>query len=320
MPFPKRSILLATFISVLSLSISVRASAGELYTFTSGEAGFKTHSVFYDDGQEVIVVDTQFLPGITEELISAIKEETDSPITKVIVTHPNPDKFNGLNLLKERGVQSIASKATANALPMVHEYKRNFWVNVAEAIDPESYPELAEIDVTYEGKKVIKTQGGDEVTLIQLPGDAMSSDHTVVLFEDSGALFVGDLIHAGVHAWLEGPLHDGKPRPNVDQWIATLKELDKIEADRVLGGRGEWAPIEKAIRDQVHYLEKVQSIVENYVNERPNLARELQNATKAQEHFQSVTQHISAAFPDYDLPSMVRYSVYAMIQKEAEAL
>ncbi len=100
--------------------------AGKLHVWTSDASGLNTHSVWYDDGREVIVVDTQFTPTIAEKLIADIGKATASPITRVIVTHPNPDKFNALSVFHKLGVESVSSEAAATAIPGVDAYKRNF--------------------------------------------------------------------------------------------------------------------------------------------------------------------------------------------------
>ena len=41
------------------------------------------------------------------------------------------------------------------------------------------------------------------------------------------ALVVGDLIHHGVHAWLEGGIVDGRPRPDLEAWKRTIEWFNK---------------------------------------------------------------------------------------------
>src|SRR3712207_6311339 len=68
---------------------------GTLYTYDSGEAGFFTKTYFYDTGSEVVAFDAQFTPELGEAAIASLREQTDNPITYLVITHPNPDKFNG---------------------------------------------------------------------------------------------------------------------------------------------------------------------------------------------------------------------------------
>ena len=118
------------------------ATAGTLGTFQSDVDGFDTRTYWYDDGREVTVFDTQFVPTLTEAVVAKIRSATSSPITRVVVTHPNPDKFNGLSVLHSLGAISVASKATAAAIPGVHAYKEYFWVDIAKTFTKDTYPKL----------------------------------------------------------------------------------------------------------------------------------------------------------------------------------
>ena len=47
----------------LSLGCAAPAEAGKLGVFTSDANGFDTHTFYYDDGQEVTLIDTAALAG-----------------------------------------------------------------------------------------------------------------------------------------------------------------------------------------------------------------------------------------------------------------
>lgn len=57
------------------------------------------------------------------------------------------------------------------------------------------------------------------------------------------ALVVGELVHHGMHAWLEDGIIDGQASPTLDGWIADLRELETTFAGEpdptVYGGREE---------------------------------------------------------------------------------
>ena len=138
--------------AVLSVAISLASLtvvAGTLHVHTSAAEGFNTHSVWYDDGQEVTVVDAQFTPAFANTLLATIKRQTASPVTRVIVTHPSPDKFNGLSAFHTIGAQSIASVATAAAIPGVDAYKRYYWTEIAKIFTAENYPKIEPIKTTF---------------------------------------------------------------------------------------------------------------------------------------------------------------------------
>ena len=75
--------------------------------------------------------DAQFTPDPAEPAIASLRAQTDNPITYLVITHPNPDKFNGAPAFQAEGAEVIASKATADAIPGVHAYKKAGFVGIA---------------------------------------------------------------------------------------------------------------------------------------------------------------------------------------------
>ena len=304
--------------AVLALSASGASSAGQLHVFTSEAAGFNTHSVWYDDGQEVTVVDTQFVPQIAQALIADIRKQTPSPITRVIVTHPNPDKFNALSVFHHEGAESIASVATAAAIPGTDRYKRNFWVN-AKAFTDENYPKVEPVKTTFTGQRKITLKSGETITLIELKQPGISSNQIVVRIDKTGDLVVGDLVHTRTHAWLEGGIVDGKPVPTLAGWKADLKELPKLGHGKVYGGRGDFVPVRQAVEEQIAYLEKADAIVDRYIGSLGNRKTELSDPAKQGSHYSAIQAEFVKAFPDYAMPDLIGYSVYGLVQQKLGA-
>lgn len=308
MRFPKSALALTFALSLANTPVL----AGNLHVFTSDAAGFNTHSFWYDDGQEVTVVDTQFTPAIAEALVATIRKQTKSPITRVVVTHPNPDKFNALSVFHREGVESIASAKTAAAIPGTDAYKRYFWTKIAKAFTDDSYPKVEPVNTTYAGKKTIRLKSGETLTLVELPKPGVSSNQTVVRIDATGDLIVGDLVAHKAHAWLEGGIVNGKPQPTLDGWKAGLRQLPKLGQGKLYGGRGEFAPVSQAVPAQLAYLDKADTIVSAYVKNLGSRAGELNDPAKAQAHFAAIQAQLAKAFPDYALPDLVGYGVYGL--------
>lgn len=64
MNIKKTLFILATAVTV-SVVATAPASAGALGTYTSDAKGFDTHTYWYDDGRELTIIDTQFVPAHT---------------------------------------------------------------------------------------------------------------------------------------------------------------------------------------------------------------------------------------------------------------
>ncbi len=300
---------------VINLLALTGAQAGELGVFTAGADGFDTHTYYYDDGEEVTVFDTQFVPQLTRAMVDKIRSETDSPIARVIVTHPNPDKFNGLSALHEMGATSVASKATAEAMPGVHRYKKYYFTEIAGMFEPAEYPELESIDETFSGRHTIELASGETITLVELEHGGVSATQTVARIDATGALIVGDLVHHDAHAWLEGGIVDGEPRPDLAAWKAALRELRRLGGDEVYGGRGAiGVPVEQAVEQQIGYLDAVDEEVSAYIEAHPGIAQDLEDAKQAQAHYRALQERLAGRFPDYDLAYLVSAGIYGLVQ------
>lgn len=307
-----------SFAALLMLAAGA-APAGQLHVFTSDAAGFNTHSAWYDDGKEVTVVDTQFVPAIAEKLVADIHRQTKSPITRVIVTHPNPDKFNALSVFHKEGAQSIASAKTAAAIPGTDTYKRTFWVKHVKAFTDESYPKVEPVKLTFSGQMTIRLKSGETLSLFELGAPGISSNQTVVRIDSSGDLVVGDLVHTKTHAWLEGGIVDGKPVPSLAGWRADLKKLPALGNGKVYGGRGDFIPVKEAVAQQIAYLDQAEGIVDRYLTDLGSKRSELADSAMQGAHYAAIQAQFVKAFPDYAMPDLIGYSVYGLVQQKLVA-
>jgi glyoxylase-like metal-dependent hydrolase (beta-lactamase superfamily II) len=294
------------------------AEGGMLYTFDSGEAGFFTKTYFYDTGQEVVAFDAQFTPELAEAAIASLREQTDNPITYLVITHPNPDKFNGAPAFQDEGAEIIASEATAAAIPGVHAYKKAGFVGMGMFTE-ETYPQQATVDETFSDTHTIELSDGKTVELSELSEPGVSSTQTVAFIPELNALIVGDLVHHKLHAWLEGGIVNGQATPTIDGWIADLEELETTFAadpePTVYGGRGEPALLSVAVADQIAYLQKADQIVTDYVAALGDKTSEL-SGPDAGKHYAAIQAELEKAFPDYAFPDMISFSVYGLVNSK----
>ena len=107
-------------------------SPKKIFVYESDGNGFNTKTIFYDYGDEVVAVDAQFTPALAEKSLAFLREKTQNPLTYLIITHPNPDMFNGIPVFQKNGAKVIASNETAKAMAGVHAYKKYYFVNIAK--------------------------------------------------------------------------------------------------------------------------------------------------------------------------------------------
>ena len=316
--------------TILTASTMLAASAcatattsparGQIYSFESDGNGFNTKTFFYDNGEEVVAIDAQFTPGLARQAIAYLRTKTNRPLTHLVITHPNPDKFNGAEVFREEGAQVIAARRTVEAMPGVHAYKKNFFVNVAKMFREEDYPALPQVDRVFDGELALTLRNGRRLELRELSQAGVSGNQTVAYVPELGALFVGDLVHAKAHAWLEGGIVNGAPAPELRGWITGLREIGMIFAGKeegvtVYGGRGEAAPLATAISEQIRYLEQADALVSAYVQSLGSARAEL-SGPEAGRHHQALQARFEQAFPGYGLGYMIQYGVYGLVNSK----
>ncbi|MEK7510000.1 MAG: MBL fold metallo-hydrolase [Patescibacteria group bacterium] len=283
-----------------------------LYTFESDAGGFNTKNYFYDTGVEVVVFDAQFTEEIAQKSIEFLRTKTEHPITHLVVTHPNPDKFNGMGAFQRLGAKVIVSNDTKENMRPIHEYKKYYFVSMAKMFTEETYPKLREPDVTFQDTYILHLSNGKKVELRELHMRGISTNQTIASLPSLNTLLVGDLIHHKAHAWLEGPIVNGKTSYSTENWIAALKRLEDLypRDARVYGGRGESGDLGELVREQIAYLKEAETIARDYVN---SLEGEDLAAKKARVNYGELAKKFEEAFGNYSLSYMITYGAYGLV-------
>lgn len=291
------------------------APGPEMYTFTSDVNGFETQTHFLDTGKSVVAFDAQFTPATAEKALAYLRSKTSHRVKYVVVTHPNPDKFQGIPAFKTAGATSISSAATANSLRGVWQYKKNYFVNVAKTFTDATYPALPSIDQTFNDHRTL-TVDGVRIDLKVLADPGISSTQTIATIPELKSVIVGDLVHHDAHAWLEGGIVDGKPTPTIDGWKRDLDQIERLAGKSwtVYGGRGTTATVADAVSQQKSYLSTADKDVSALVA--PLSAAQRADALADPSTLVSqLTRKLTKQFPDHSLPYMVDYGAYGLIHQ-----
>lgn len=300
-----------------STLVQSKTGEGRIIEFKSGPEGFDTRTFFYEGKNEVIAIDAQFTEELAKKSIDHLRTFTSKPITWLIITHPNPDKFNGASVFKSEGAQIIASKKTAEAIPGVHGYKEYFFVEMAKMFKKGEYPQPTEVDQTFDLEMDLVLGGGERILLRELSSPGVSSTQSVVYIKSIKALLVGDLVHYKAHAWLEGGIVNGQATPTLEGWINDLNEIAEIfpKNTMVYGGRGSSVRLEIAAKEQIQYLKEAKSLVQQQIQILGDKAVEFKGP-KAGVLYKKLAQTFQEKFPDYDLSYMIEYGAYGLVLSE----
>jgi glyoxylase-like metal-dependent hydrolase (beta-lactamase superfamily II) len=270
-------------------AVEVRAAVRQ---YTSPADGFSTSSSWFETRDGVVIVDAQFLPEYAEALLAQIAAATDKPVTAVIVLHGNPDKYNGLEVIRARYPQAelISTPAVVARIKEIDAGKRGYF-------GPQygdRYAQTLVLPDALVSAREVRELGGVAVELVPL-GAGVSSAHLVVKLPATGDVFVGDLLHHQVHGWLAEGFSD--------QWLERLDEIAALEPVRIHGGRGASTGPEGLV-EQARYLKAFQACA----------AAQLGAAAEAAPA--AVKACVLGAAPGYQLDMMVDFSVPGELERQ----
>lgn len=275
--------------------LSLTHGDGSIGAFTSGPRGFSTRSYWIEGPQGLILIDTQFLLSEAATFVDWAEKVTGKKAVLAIVLHPNPDKFNGAHVLKQRGIRVLTSDQVKALIPSVHQDRYDAFYERFKPDYPTTAPELE----SFGGQTRDLEAAGTKIKLHVL-GAGASGAHVVVEYRQQ--LFVGDLIGPGTHAWLELGL--------VDEWLARLKEMRALEPAWIFPGRG--APGGPWILDDEEiYLKKVRNLV---AAERP---RKGLNEEERDRRLERVQKKMAALYPTYDYLNFLELGLPAIWDRMA---
>ena len=203
--------------------------------YVQGKAGIATDNAGFISNAGVIITDAGVVvfdglgsPSLAYKLLQKIREKTDKPIVKVIVSHYHADHIYGLQVFKEEGAEIVAPDG-------VYEYidsdaarrrleERRFslepWVNEKTVIvTPDRIIDASETFTVGEFKFTIN-----------VIGSAHSDGDMTLYVENDRVLFTGDLIFEGRVPFLGSN--------NTKHWLETLQKMEDQKLHALVPGHG----------------------------------------------------------------------------------
>jgi glyoxylase-like metal-dependent hydrolase (beta-lactamase superfamily II) len=220
------------------------ASPPVIHTVSASPAGILVNGYLVETAQGVVAIDSALT--VSDAKVSRAKlDALGKPLLAVLLTHGHPDHYNGVaELVRGRGEVPILSTAeVAKVIADSDAAKEKQWKPMFGAEWPERrvFPNRTVKD----GERV--TFDGASFTVHALgPGESHSDSYWRL--EGSGsAAFIGDVVLAGVHAYVS----DG----HTTQW---LRNLDQLEGElkgvkRIYPGHGQSGGVE-LLATQREYL------------------------------------------------------------------
>ena len=206
--------------------------------FVQGEAGIATDNegfisnaavIIGNDG--IVVVDALGTPSLAQLLVRKIREVSDKPFLKLIVTHYHADHIYGMQVFQEQGAEILAPVGadkyldSPNAQERLEErqFSLDPWVNEnTRLVAPDRMLDETEtLDI------------GDVKLTISYLGAAHSDGDLSVYVEPDSVLISGDIIFEGRVPFVGDA--------NTREWLEILGKMEARDMKALIPGHGAMA-------------------------------------------------------------------------------
>ena len=201
---------------------------GEPGMVSTSNNGFNANAGFVVTDDGVVVFDALGTPSLGAELLRIIRTTTSQPVRRVIVSHYHSDHFYGLPAFREAGAQIWAHRLVRDYLATdaprlrLEERRRSLapWVDETSGlVDP---------DLNLDGDAAFR-MGGLTFRILTV-GPAHTPEDLMLLVEEEGVLFAGDLMFAGRVPFVGDADSKG--------WLASIERLIRLDPKILVGGHG----------------------------------------------------------------------------------
>lgn len=195
----------------------------------SNNEGHTSNAGFVVTDEGVVVFDALGTPALGYRMIQRIREVTDKPIRKVIISHYHADHIYGLQAFEQHGgdPQVIAQKLALGYIGGTRDSQgeagQRRLKQRREALFPwvDENTYLVKPDITFDKAYSFK-MGGLTFDIRHL-GPAHAPGDSIMLVKELGVLFSGDVIYKGRIPFLDSPETD------IKNWLKGLDYLTKIK-------------------------------------------------------------------------------------------
>jgi glyoxylase-like metal-dependent hydrolase (beta-lactamase superfamily II) len=197
-----------------------------LQVITSPPEGIAVNSTLIYGDKDAILIDAQFRLSDAHRLVAMILESKKN-LTTVYVTHPHPDHYFGLVVIRQ-----AFPNAKFVALPKVVDGIKASWQNRVNAWKPQygdNIPSNPIVPDALDGNTL--TLEGETLQVFgPLQGDS-AGDNSFVWIPSIKAIVGGDTLFSGAH-FVFAPMSATQKK----DWAATVEQMEALKPEIVIPG------------------------------------------------------------------------------------
>ncbi len=280
-------LLLAGLVVVAFAGSAMAAPPSQLHVqvFTSPPEGIAVNSTLVYGDKDAILIDAQFRLSDAHRVVAAILESKKN-LTTVYVTHPHPDHYFGLVVIRQ-----AFPNAKFVALPRVVEGIKASWQNRVNAWKPQygdNIPSNPIVPDALDGNTL--TLEGETLQVFgPLQGDS-AGDNSFVWIPSIKAIVGGDTLFSGTH-FVFAPMSTAQKK----DWAATVDQMVALKPEIVIPGHQiAGAPNDASVLD----------FMKKYMKD----SDEAQASSKTADEFKS---KMKAMYPNLGLDGLLNISAQA---------
>ena len=190
--------------------------------------GFISNAGFVITGDGVVVFDALGTPSLAHKLVGKIRELTDQPIRKVIVSHFHADHIYGLQVFEDLGVEISAPEGAQKYLQSeaAKERLEERRFSLEPWVNDDTRLVLPDVVIAESSQFTM----GDVTFTINYMGKAHSDGDLGMLVEPDRVLFSGDIIFEGRIPFVGNA--------DTGNWLETLTRLETGGLTALIPGHG----------------------------------------------------------------------------------
>jgi glyoxylase-like metal-dependent hydrolase (beta-lactamase superfamily II) len=237
---------------------------------SSENEGHTSNAGFVVTKEGVVVFDALGTPALGYRLLQRIRQITDAPIRRIIVSHYHADHIYGLQAFKEHAdnppvwAQRLAMDYVGGTVASQGEDAQRRLMQRREALFPWVDQDTFIVPPDHVFDEGLSFELGGIAFEVKHLGPAHAPGDSIMLVRDFGVLFSGDVIYKGRVPFLDSPHTD------IDRWLSGLDYLSSIEPGPrfVIPGHGEPSDnVREAVAQTRDYIDYVRDIMHRAVED-----------------------------------------------------